>query len=275
MAKAPIQPETAPGDAVTIVAIAVAAYALATVLHEELGHGGACLLTGGTVVSMSTVAVECSHENRLVIAAGSIMNVLTAVACFLLGRLTPPEASRLRFFFWLTVAVSLFMPAGYFVFSGIGGFGDWALFLQRLNPEWAWRVGFIIFGAVAYMAAGRFLLLELGPLIGSDKQQRFLRAARLSKISYFTGGILACLAGAFNPHGWILVVLSAAASTFGGTSGLLWTLDWGRSTGSRATTFRSVPSENLPRSAAAGFGRQSPADSGWHSSSGSAPGVRG
>ena len=43
---------------------------------------------------------------------------------------------------------------------------------------------------------------------------------------YFAGGILACVAGSLNPQGLILVVLSAAASTFGGTSGLLWMTDW-------------------------------------------------
>ena len=38
----------------------------------------------------------------------------------------------------------------------------------------------------------------------------------------FAGGILACVAGSLNPHqGMILGALSAAASTFGGTSGLL------------------------------------------------------
>jgi hypothetical protein len=35
-----------------------------------------------------------------------------------------------------------------------------------------------------------------------------------------------CLAGALNPHGMILILISAAASTFGGTSGLMWTTDW-------------------------------------------------
>jgi len=33
---------------------------------------------------------------------------------------------------------------------------------------------------------------------------------------------LMCIAGAFNPHGMILILISAAASTFGGTSALLW-----------------------------------------------------
>ena len=42
----------------------------------------------------------------------------------------------------------------------------------------------------------------------------------------FAGGILACVAGSLNPQGMILGALSAAASTFGGTSGLLWMMNW-------------------------------------------------
>ena len=83
-----------------------------------------------------------------------------------------------------------------------------------------------IFGAAAYMLAARASLLELRPLIGSDKTTRFARAVQLSKPPYFSGGILACIAGSLNPAGWILVALSAAASTFGGASGLLWMMDW-------------------------------------------------
>jgi len=66
----------------------------------------------------------------------------------------------------------------------------------------------------------------LRSLIGSNKEQRYQRAIRLSKIPYFAGGILMCIAGALNPKGMILILISAAASTFGGTSGLLWTNDW-------------------------------------------------
>ncbi len=155
--------ESEHSDALTIGAIAVFAYVVATMLHEGLGHGGACLLTGGTLV-----------------------NVATTLVCFFLGRLTSPKAARLRFFFWLTMAVSLYMPAGYFRFSGIGGLGGWALFIRGLNAQWAWRIGMTIFGAAAYLVAARFLLLELRPLIGSDKDARLVRAARLSRISYFT-----------------------------------------------------------------------------------------
>lgn len=217
--------ESERSDALTIGAIAVFAYVLASVLHEGLGHGGACYITGGRVKLISTVAADCSADNRLVIAGGTLMNAATAIVCFALMRITRPQAVRLRFFFWLTMAVSLYTAAGYFLFSGIGGFGDWAEFIKGFQPQWAWRAGMTILGAAAYWLSARFVLLELRPLIGSDKE-RVVRAAKLSKISYFTGGILACIAGALNPNGFILVALSAAASTFGGTSGLLWTLDW-------------------------------------------------
>jgi hypothetical protein len=35
-----------------------------------------------------------------------------------------------------------------------------------------------------------------------------------------------CVAGALNPVGMMLILISAAASTFGGTSGLLWATNW-------------------------------------------------
>jgi hypothetical protein len=221
-----IQNEPAPGDALTIAGIAIVAYILASVLHEGVGHGGACLLTGGKPIMVSTVSMDCSADNRLVIAAGTLVNVLAGAVCFVLGRMTGRTSPRLKYFLWLSMAVNLFTAAGYFAFSGIGGFGDWAQFIRGLGPEWAWRVGMTIFGAAAYLLVVRLSLLELRPSIGSDKEQRIVRAARLSKISYFTGGILACVAGSLNPDGFILVALSAAASTFGGTSGLLWMIAW-------------------------------------------------
>ncbi len=112
------------------------------------------------------------------------------------------------------------------LFSGIGGFGDWAEFVEGLGPAWLRRAALTIFGAGAYLCAARFSLLELRPLIGSAPKARMARAARLMRISCFTGSALACVAGALNLAGWHLVALPAAASTFGGTSVLLWMHYW-------------------------------------------------
>jgi hypothetical protein len=215
-----------PSDALTIASIAIIAYVLASVLHEGLGHAGACLATGGKPIMVSTVAMECSADNRLVIAGGTLANVAAGALFFVLGRMTTRTSSRLKYFLWLSMTVNLFTAAGYFLFSGIGGFGDWAIFIQGFSPPWAWRTGMAIFGAATYAWAARFSLLELRPLIGSDRKQRFICAVRLTRVPYFAGGILACVAGSLNPQGWMLVALSAGASTFGGTSGLLWTIDW-------------------------------------------------
>ncbi|HLH18763.1 MAG TPA: hypothetical protein VKX45_16205 [Bryobacteraceae bacterium] len=215
-------PDAAPADALTIAAIAIVAYALATLLHEGLGHGGACLISGGRPLLVTTVSMECSIGNRLVLAGGTLVNLAAAALFFAIGRLTPRAAARRRFFCWLAMTIDLLMAAGYFLFSGIGGFGDWAEFIQGWTPAWLWRAVLALFGAGAYLLAARFSLLELRPLIGNDPKKRAARAARLMRISYFTGGALACVAGALNPAGWYLVALSAAAATFGGTSALMW-----------------------------------------------------
>lgn len=212
-------------DRLTIVSIATVAYILATMLHEAAGHGGACLIAGGRPTVISTVDMECSVESRLVMAGGTLMNLAAGALFFGLGRLIRRPAPRLQYFLWLSMTVNLFLAAGYFAFSGIGGFGDWAQFVRGLGTEWAWRTGMTLFGAAAYLLAVRVSLLELRPLIGSDPKQRVARASLLSKSAYFTGGILACVAGSLNPQGWLLILLAAAASTFGGTSGLFWMIN--------------------------------------------------
>jgi hypothetical protein len=224
--KDPIRTAPSASDPFTIVGIAIIAYMLSTMLHEAAGHGGACLLTGGKPIDVSTVSMECSADNRLVVAGGTIMNVVAGALFFAVGRVTLPTSPRLKYLLWMLMTINFFSAAGYFAFSGIGGFGDWAMFIHEFRQQWLWRVGMTIFGFAAYMLVAHLSLLEMRPLIGSDKHRRFERAVRLTKLPYFAGGILACIAGALNPAGWILVALSAAASTFGGASGLLWMVQW-------------------------------------------------
>jgi hypothetical protein len=222
------KPETtidtvATSDPFTVGSIAILAYILGNVLHEGLGHGGACLLVGAKPLVLSSVHFECSLDSRLVMAGGTLMNLLAGAVFFALGRLTGPRYPRLKYFFWICMTVNLFTATGYFLFSGIGGIGDWGEFIQGLGSQWMWRISLTIFGAATYLLAARTSLLELRPLIGSNKEQRYQRAVRLSVIPYFAGGILMCVAGSLNPKGATLILISAAASTFGGTSGLIWT----------------------------------------------------
>jgi hypothetical protein len=155
-------------------------------------------------------------------AGGTLVNFLAAAVFLTFGRLTGCRHPRLKYFFWISMTVNLFSATGYFLFSGVGGIGDWAEFIQGLGAQWLWRIGLAVFGAASYMLAACISLLEMRPLIGSDKEQRYRCAVRLAWIPYFAGGILMCIAGALNPVGMTLILISAAASTFGGSSGLLW-----------------------------------------------------
>jgi hypothetical protein len=209
-------------DSFTVGAIAILAYMLGNVLHEGLGHGGACVLVGGKPLVMSSVHFECSLDHRLVDAGGTLVNLVAGAVFLCLGRLASRSHPRWKYFFWISMTVNLYTGTGYFLFSGIGGIGDWAAFIQGLGPQWIGRTGLAIVGAATYLLAACVSLLELRPLIGSSKEQRYKRAVRMTLIPYFVGGILMCIAGAFNPQGMILILVSAAASAFGGTSGLIW-----------------------------------------------------
>lgn len=216
------------GDTLTIVSVALLAYITGNIVHEALGHGLACIATGGKPILVTTVSMECSAENRVVMAGGTIANVIAAMIFFGCARVTRSTA---RYFFWFCATINLFAASGYFLFSGVGGFGDWAMFIEGLPNQLLWRIGLTMFGGVAYMLTARFSLLEMRPLIGNDSQTRYSRSVELTRIPYFAGGTLACIAGCLNPGGMILVGLSAAASTFGGASGLLWMTQWLRGNG--------------------------------------------
>jgi hypothetical protein len=199
-------------DPLTVIAIAIVAYALTNMIHEGLGHGGACLLIGAHVRELSSLHCECDASSKFVAAAGCIANVIAAAAGLLVLR------RRTSWFWWLFTTINLLMPAGYLLFSGVLKVGDWVAVCRDL-PQIVWRPALAIAGAALYVAAARYCARLLESLAGKDGAQRF------NLIAYFTGGILYCVSGLFNPHGAILIAISAAAASFGGTSGLIWMVE--------------------------------------------------
>ncbi len=216
-------------DLLTIAAIAIVATVIADFIHEGLGHGGMCVATGGRPLVLSTVHFECSPDTRLVAAGGPLANLIFGALCWAAARVVKRSASW-RYFFWLLMTFNLFAAGGYFLFSGIGNIGDWAEVVAGWQPAWTWRVGLAALGIVTYFFVFVPLSLrELRPFLGEDPKIRVLRARRLTVTPYLASGGLACLAGALNPVGPLLILISAAAASFGGQSGLawMWTLLYG------------------------------------------------
>src|ERR1051325_8569380 len=97
----------------TVIAMAIVVYAVTNIVHEGLGHGGACLLLGGRAKELSSVHFAYYEgsltvaQSKIVSAAGCIANVLAAIVGLLMFR------RRKTWTWWLFTAINLMMPAGY------------------------------------------------------------------------------------------------------------------------------------------------------------------
>jgi hypothetical protein len=219
-------------DYLTVIAVSMLAYTLAVLLHEHLGHALTCVSLGGHPLELGAYYVNCDYATmpdisiRLVALAGPFVSLITgAVGLIILERI-PPGASHLRYWVWLFGTISLMTASGYLLFSGITGLGDFgtsrdgALYLAR--PEWLWRVASAIIGAAGYVLVISLSLRKMDKLIGGEGSGRVAQAQKLALTSYLTGSMMAVLIGFLNPQGIVIVLISAAASTLGGTSGLAW-----------------------------------------------------
>ena len=223
-----------PPDRPTLIAISTLAYIAAVGLHEHIGHTLACLMLGSHPTEVGAFYVNCSYTGmsdasiRLVALAGPLVSLLTGILSFLILHRQAPRASSAYYFIWLLGSIGFMSATGYLLFSGITGIGDFGtgrdgLFYQAA-PEWLWRIGLTLVGV-----AGYYLLIKVAVryILSTDSaawagRVSGTRARRLALTSYLTGAVVSVVIGLLNPHGLIIVVTSATASSLGATSGLLW-----------------------------------------------------
>lgn len=240
---------------INVIAVAALVYISANVGHEIAGHGAMCVVVGAKLKAVEAVYVDCdasmvSWGRQIVIkAAGTGFNI----AAFLLAMLAhramakrSKEPGLSQFALWLALTVNGLQAAGYWLFSGILGVGDWAAIATLTPYAKALRVLLTVLGAVSYWAVVRYSLRAIQPLVGASSDR-----ASLTKIlclgPYFTGGLLYVVAGSLNPISFSLVLISAAAASFGGTSALTWMHDlpdkwgWDKSATSLVSAKVSLP----------------------------------
>lgn len=216
-------------DRLTIIAISALAYSLANIVHEGVGHGGACLLLGARPTMFNAIFFNYDETTasdavqRAISASGSIVNVMVGLPLVAVLRSPIALSPRWRYFLWLFCAVNLLTAFGYLLYSGIGGIGDWARVIAGARPAWIYRLALVISGAVLYfVVAPRLLMPPLDPFLGRDPEARTTRARALSLVPYLTGAAALVAAGLLNPLGMKIVLISAAAASLGGTSLLAW-----------------------------------------------------
>jgi hypothetical protein len=210
---------SAKDDRHTLIAISAVACILQDVLHEGLGHGVTAWLSGSRSLTMSTVALQSDIDTRWIAANGTLVNLFFAIVFWMF--LLKPQRYKptTHYFLVLALAGNLFTATGYFFFSGVTNFGDWAVVIRGLQPHWIWQLGLVVLGVASYYASVLLVGSKLKPFQSEDKSSRRLRG--LCWTPYFTDGILAGLGGLLNPAGLFYVVASALPSTLGANAGLL------------------------------------------------------
>lgn len=208
-------------DVLTICAISTLAGMLANVLHEGLGHAATALLTGAKSGVLTTVAWSGDFDSRLVAAGGTLANLAAALVFWIALRRTKGASIHWRFFLLMSLASNLFTGTGYFLFSGVSNFGDWAVVIAGLPAHQLWRVLLIITGAISYFGAALAVGTGLVRYVGTPRNdQRRLR--KMTLIPYLWGVLFSSAGALLNPIGPQLLWQSALPATAGGQSGLLW-----------------------------------------------------
>jgi hypothetical protein len=205
-----------PNSKPTIISMAVIASAFATLLHEGLGHGVTAWLRGDIPTELTSNHLSSLQPDRWVDAGGTIVNLIFGASC-LLASYKMKDRANPRYFFWILAALNLLPGAGYFLFSGIFGFGDWHEVIRGLPHQAALRILMTLFGAALYVWVVRLLAGALRPFVPERRAY-----STVGRLPYYAAGLFSCAAGALDPLGIKLLLVSTVPAAFGGSSGLLW-----------------------------------------------------
>jgi len=190
----------------TLIAIACTAYAAADIAHETLGHGGACLLSGGRVLLVDTTFENCSVHSRWIDGAGPITGIVIALVTWFAARRASNQT--LRVFLVLLFADAIFWNVGYAIKSGLFHTGDWHFLIDGLEPAGIWHVALAAAGLASYIVAMR-MLAHVWP--GGNG----MRSAAFAIVAFLAAAALSAAAGYLDPRGPHTLLTDALPSSLG------------------------------------------------------------
>jgi hypothetical protein len=157
-------------DVPTLIAVSIVAWALVNILHEIVGHAGTSILVGVPVqaVSTTTIYMRVNWDSyvaehglgplRLILAGGSVANIVTGGLALLALRWKTMMSQTMRYFLWLFSTFSLVVVAMNMVTNPLLGFGDWGEILATLEQTVIWKVVIVGVGLALVVAGYIFSL---------------------------------------------------------------------------------------------------------------------
>lgn len=209
----------APG-AVMIFALAAAVWSIGIGGHELIGHGGICAIDPGC----DWIAADGMYFDgtrklgpwlNLQRAAGSVFNLLLALAAAFWLQRRKPAAAWLQVALWLAVVINLFQAGSYIAFGWLIHPGmDWARLAAEVQPQWLGRSAVTI-GGLLVVAAGFVLGARLWPaaIAGPRRVRNGLGVAGLA---YLACGTVSVAASLLVPHpDRMLMLAGGIGNSFG------------------------------------------------------------
>jgi hypothetical protein len=192
-----VEPPPAVIDSLTVAALAVIAMSTEVAFHEGM-HALFCRIVGGNVLVWSALVVECQTQDdaqsKVVAGSAAVVNVIVGVGLALLLRFGDASRcvavvladQRAKFLIWLALSMHWFSGTGYWLFSGIGDVGDWAIVILDWNPV-ASRIVMTIVGLVSFVLCVIVSVqLFAGMVGGTQLREQMRRGFRLMLITYVT-----------------------------------------------------------------------------------------
>jgi hypothetical protein len=138
-------------DVLTMIAVSTVAWALADVLHEIVGHGGAAVLLGIPVRAVSTTTIfadwdqiQSMAEVRAIHASATVLNLVTAGLALLALRSPRVTRPATRYFLWVFATISLLIVTLNLTVGATSG--DWSVVIEGMEPAGLWRAGVLAAG---------------------------------------------------------------------------------------------------------------------------------
>jgi hypothetical protein len=209
-----------------IVAISAVACFLEPVVHEGLGHGIAAVALGAHLRHVSSVDMLADESSlpqwglRVVAAAGIVSNFAFGLLSLALFSKLRGASPNVRYFLWLFGHSNLFVGSGYMLALSFSSFGDIADLVNGLSWKLAAQIGLTAVGVAIAFATYVHAARTLEEFLGHEDRRR--RALILTVLPYAAIGVINTLAGALNPEGPLLILISAAAASFGGNMPMAW-----------------------------------------------------
>lgn len=217
-------------DWLTVVAIAAIAISFTVGFHEGI-HALTCITVGGQLLEYSALYESCDSatifQTKMVAGSAPTFNLLAGIVLWLILRRSKELRPDTWLFLWLFMLMNWCYGAGYFIFSGIAGIGDWAVVISGWEPSWLWRSLMVLTGTLLFIMFVRLALNEFGKMIGGKSDDHIRQANRLFIISYVTAFVIVLSAGIFCPYGFFsLPVTAGLAAVLGALSPLIGMVRW-------------------------------------------------